>query len=272
MRKRVLVAGVTVAAVVAATGAAAASGFSFGVFRDQQLANLSSPLFGVGRPLAHSSARQLTQAEAAADPTKLATLAKGLKATVVTTQGPAVDDQSSLWPNDENPTYLITCNEEGAADPGLVRIELATGNVTTIVSGTTDCDPHGALLGGRSCSVKRPAVARTAVGFYELLDPLHTTGVTLNRTTGQYRRGVGASNLVTRTALGRASYEGIDILKDGTTYLDFDDSSLGPKNGGPGDFFVKFVPDNPRQWHQAPDRRPRSRRTRRVRSTGCGSA
>jgi hypothetical protein len=250
MRKRVIVAGVTVAAVVAATGAAAAGSFSFGVFRDQQLSNLSSPLFGVGTPLTHSSTRQITQAEAQADPTKLATLAKGLKATVVTTQGPAIDDQSSLWPNDENPTYLITCNEGGTSTPGLVRIELATGTVSTIVTGTTSCDPTRRTPWGTILFGEEAGGGPSGGRMYELIDPLHTTGVTLDRTTGVFSGGVGAANLVTRTALGRASYEGIDILKDGTTYLDFDDSGLGPKNGGPGDFFVKFIPDNPRHGSQ----------------------
>ena len=72
------------------------------------------------------------------------TLASGLTAKVITTQGPAVDDQITLWPNDWNPTYLIACNEQGTADPGLVRIELATGSVSTIVTGTTSCDPDPA--------------------------------------------------------------------------------------------------------------------------------
>src|SRR5262252_5524274 len=137
----------TVPAVVAATvlvvvsSAYAGHMFDFGLFRDQQLSNHANQLFGVDKTLDASSSVQLTQAQAQADPTKLATLAKGLHARVVTTQGPAVDDQISLWPNDTNPTYLIECNEEGTSQPGLVRIELATGAVSTIVTGTTSCDP-----------------------------------------------------------------------------------------------------------------------------------
>ena len=58
----------TVLTVVAAVGllgagAAAAGGpVNFGLFRDQQLANHSKDLFGVGRPVPASSTRQLTQA------------------------------------------------------------------------------------------------------------------------------------------------------------------------------------------------------------------
>ena len=80
---------------------------------------------------------------------------------------------------------------------------------------------------------------------YELIDPIHTTGVTLDRTTGTFSGGVGAQNLVTRTALGTYAFEGLGILPDGTTYLAGDDSAFGPKNGGPGDAYFKFVPASP---------------------------
>jgi len=78
---------VAVASVLAVGTVAAAAKFDlgFGVERDQELAKNSEKLFGVGKPIAESSAVQLTQAQAQADPTKLVTLAKKLKATVVTT-------------------------------------------------------------------------------------------------------------------------------------------------------------------------------------------
>jgi hypothetical protein len=244
MRKRVAIPVAAAAAVCLTIGAAAAGVpfLSFGQFRDRELANQSSHLFGVDKPLAQSSSASISQAEALADPTKLATLARGLKAHVVTTQGPAVDDQISLWPNSLKPTHLIVCNEEGTTAPGLVRIDLKTGAATTIVTGTTSCDPTrrtpwGTILFGEE--------AGQGGRLYELMDPLHTTGVTLDRTTGTFSGGVGASNLVTRTALGTAAFEGLGILGDGTTYLDPDDSGFGPKNGGPGDAYFKFVPTHP---------------------------
>jgi hypothetical protein len=244
LRQRIgIVAFVVVGVMIGASATAiAAGGFDFGLFRDSQLSNMSSDLFGVKKPIAASSTMSIDQATAQADPTKLATLAKGLHARVVTTQGPPVDDQISLWPNDRNPTYLIACNEQGTSDPGLVRIQLLTGNVSTIVTGTTSCDPTrrtpwGTILFGEE--------AGTGGQLYELIDPVNTTGVTLDRTTGTFSGGTGASNLVRRDALGRGGWEGIGLLDDGTTYLDFDDSSLGPKNGGPGDFYVKFRPTNP---------------------------
>ena len=236
---------VAVSATVLITAGAALAGFTFGQYRDKQLAAMSNNLFGVGKPLAQSSTKQLTQAEAQADPTKLATLAKGLHARVVTTQGPAVDDQISLWPNDTNPTYLIACNEQGTSDSGLVRIELATGEVSTIVTGTTGCDPTRRTPWGTIIFGEEAGSNPTGGRLYELIDPLNTTGVTLDRNTGQFSGGVGAQNLVTRTALGRDAFEGLGILHDGTTYLDGDDSGFGPKNGQRGNAYFKFIPDNP---------------------------
>ena len=161
----------------------------------------------------------------------------------MTTQGPAVDDQISLWPNDKNPTYLIACNERGhdRARPGAHRA-LDRQRQHDRHAAPTSCDPTrrtpwGTILFGEEDG--------TGGQLYELIDPIHTTGVTLDRTTGTFSGGTGASNLVRRDALGRAAWEGIGILDDGTTYLAFDDSGLGPKNGGPGDFYVKFLPTTP---------------------------
>jgi hypothetical protein len=238
---------VAIAAVLATASAVAAVGwrFDFGVFRDRQLAAHSHLLYGVGRPIDASSTRQLTEAEAAADPTRLVTLANGLRARVVTTDGPAIYDQISLWPDDTHPTHLIVCNEtDESTEPGLVRVDLATGQATTIVSGTAECDPTrrtpwGTIVFGEEDGQEGR--------LYELIDPLHTTGVTLDRTTGTFSGGTGAQNLVTRTAIGTMAYEGLGILPDGTTYLDGDDSDLGPHDGGPGNSYFKFVPANPFQ-------------------------
>lgn len=243
--RRMAFVAVAVGATVMITAGAAVAGFTFGQYRDKQLSAMSNNLFGVGKPLAQSSTEQLTQEQAQADPTKLVTLAKGLHVHVVTTQGPTVDDQISLWPNDTHPTYLIECNESGTSDPGLIRIELATGTVSTIVTGTTSCDPTRRTPWGTILFGEEAGGGANGGRLYELIDPLNTTGVTLDRTTGQFSGGVGAQNLVTRTALGRAAFEGLGILHDGTTYLDWDDSGFGPKNGGPGDAYDKFIPDNP---------------------------
>jgi hypothetical protein len=41
------------------------------------------------------------------------------------------------------------CNEQEPTDPGLVRIDLATGASTTIVTGITECDPVRGNFVGR---------------------------------------------------------------------------------------------------------------------------
>jgi len=69
----------------------------------------------------------------AAPPLAFATLAKGLSARVVTSGVAAPNlDMGALWPVG-NPTWLLYCNEEGPSDPGVQRINLATGAATTIV-------------------------------------------------------------------------------------------------------------------------------------------
>ena len=101
------------------TGAAAISGFDFGLFRDQQLDAHSLQTFGIVTPVEASSTASISAATAAADPTSLVTLAKGLSARVVTARanvGPNID-MMALWPDDQHPTHLIACNEEGWRNP-----------------------------------------------------------------------------------------------------------------------------------------------------------
>jgi hypothetical protein len=237
--------GVGVVALTTASLAAASGGSSFGVFRDGKLADMPIQLYGIGQPIATSSSRQLTKAQALADPTKLATLAGGLTAKVVTTQGGFAPDQISLWPNAAHPTTLIACNEGDPDKIGLERIDLATGKATTIVTGTEECDPTRLTPWGTIVFGEEDGGGADGGRIYELIDPLHTANVELDRTTGVFSGGTGAKNLVTRSALGRAAYEGLGILNNGTTYLDFDDSDLGPTNGKPGDFYLKFLPAHP---------------------------
>ena len=69
MRKSFTVLTAVAAVGLLGAGVAAAGGpFSFGLFRDQQLANQSKDLFGVGQPLAASSTAQITQADAPGRP------------------------------------------------------------------------------------------------------------------------------------------------------------------------------------------------------------
>src|SRR6266487_500199 len=94
------------------------------------------------------------------------------------------------------------------------------------------------LHGARSCSLRRPAAAPTG-GVYELIDPLNTTGVTLDRATGTFSGGTGAGNLVARPALGRNSFEGFAVYASGVTF--FGDENR-PAGGVAGGAYFKFIP------------------------------
>jgi hypothetical protein len=144
-----------------------------------------------------------------------------------------------LWPNDTDPSWLITCNEQEAAEPGMVRINLATGAQEVILTGTLDCDPvrrtpWGSILFGEEAG-GGPAGGR----LYELIDPLHTTGVSLDRATGTFSGGSGAANLTARPALGRLSFEGLAIYPSGVTYFG---DEYRPAQGVGGGAYFKFIP------------------------------
>ena len=141
MGRRWKVLGLGLAAAMLVGGSALGAG-DFGSAVQHQLHTKSADLFGVGKPLEASSSASITQQEALADPTHLLTLAGGLKAKVVTAgSAPSILDQIALWPDDAHPEWLIECNEGGTTDPALVRINIATGEWATIVTGTSTCDP-----------------------------------------------------------------------------------------------------------------------------------
>src|SRR4030095_9843805 len=158
-----------------ATSAAAVNFFDFGLFRDHQLEVHSNQIFGIHEAVAASSTEDIGGVLADSDPTALVTLAKGLRARVVTAQPNAGSniDMMALWPNDANPTHLIACNEQGTTAPGLQRIRLSDGAVQTILTGINSCDP-----------VRRTAWGTIIFGeeqadgwLLEMINPLAPTGV-----------------------------------------------------------------------------------------------
>jgi hypothetical protein len=165
--------------VATLTAGTAAAVTDFGSFVQAQLRHRSQSLFGVSGPLAGSSTVSISVAEATAHPERLATVAKSLKVRVVSHGVAAPNlDQSALWPNDTHPSWLITCNEQDVADPGLVRINLTSGAQQVIVTGTSDCDPVRRTSWGTIVFGEEAGGGPTGGRMYELLDPLHTTGVT----------------------------------------------------------------------------------------------
>lgn len=243
MRRRILAIATIATLVLGAVGIANALMPDFGTQRDEELLSQSLTRFGVKSDVPASSTASITQAQAVADPTKLVTLAKGLTAAVVTDQAAPNLDMMVLWPSAADPQYLIMCNEqEGATDPGLQRINVTTGAAETIVTGTIDCDPVEATPWGTVVFGEEAGGGPNGGRVYELLDPVGTTGVSLDRTTGVFSGGTGASNLTARPALGRLSFEGIGILPNGVTY--YGDENR-PASGTAGGAYFKFVPAHP---------------------------
>jgi len=238
-RHRLTVAVAVFLAVALAAGAAGAF-TDFGSFVQAQLRHRSPSLFGVNGPLAGSSTSSIGAAEATAHPERLATAAKSLKVRVVGHGVAAPNlDQSALWPDDAHPGWLITCNEQGVTDPGLVRINLASGAQQVIVTGTGDCDPVRRTPWGTVLFGEEAGGGPSGGRMYELVDPLHTTGVTLDRATGSFSGGTGAANLTARPALGRLSFEGLAIYPNGVTY--YGDENR-PASGVGGGGYFKFIP------------------------------
>ena len=222
----------------------ALAGLDFGLDTQNLLASKSQVLFGVGKPIDASSQDSIDAATADADPTALATLANGLNADVVTSGVAAPNiDMMALWPNATDPEWLIACNEQGSAQVGVQRINIETGDAETIVvSGLTSCDPARVTPWGTIVFAEEDG---SNGQLFELIDPLHTTGVAI--TGGTPTCAVppaatgctGADNIVERTAVGKLSFEGIGFTPNGVMY--YGDENR-PNNGTPGGAYFKFIP------------------------------
>lgn len=230
MKRIALIAAAAAGLSIVLTGAIAASAnWDNGHGSDGHGSDLRD--FGVIAGLDHSSQEDVDAATATADPLKLATLAKGLHAKVVTAGNAASTlDMMALWPVD-HPTHILACNEQGTAQPGVQRISLATGVAETIVTGTTSCDPlhvtpWGTVIFGEET---------TTGHVYELIDPLSVTNATLDRVTGV----ASTPKIVQRPALGSIAFEGIGILPNGVSYYG---DELGPVSGAPGGSYYRFTP------------------------------
>jgi hypothetical protein len=140
------------------------------------------------------------------------------------------------WPNSVSPTHLIACNEEGTTQPGVQRIRLSDGFAETILTGTSSCDPVRATPWGTVIVGEENG---TDGWLIEIMDPLTTTGVTFNRTTGD---SSDPAHVAARPAVGRLSFEGIALYESGVMY--YGDENR-PSTGTAGGAYFKFVPTTP---------------------------
>ena len=233
---KVLAAGLLGAALVAG---GALAGADWGVRTQARLADNSESLFGFEKPLAASSTTSADLAAAQTDPRKLVTLAKGLKARVVSKGNAGFRiDQMVLWPATGAATHIIACNEEGTAQAGVQRIALSTGVAETILSGMSSCDPvrvtsWGTVIAGEESG--------SSGQLLEIVNPLGTTDVSFNRVTGALT-GADAANVALRRSVGTLSWESIALYDSGLMY--YGDENR-PSSGSAGGAYFKFVPSTP---------------------------
>lgn len=236
---RPAIAGLAIA-VIAAGSVYALNASDPGAAYESSLATQSKPLFGFGHPL-DAGATGETDAPGAGG----VEAAKGLTVSVASDLVGENADMIALWPDDENPTQAIICNEINSTTaanlgkPTVQRVDLATGAVTNMVTGTNSCDPAhrtawGTIIFGEESG--------TSGRLWELIDPMSFDGnnvVTVNRTDGSTS---DEDRVVSRPALGQLSYEGVVLLPDGTTYYS---DELRPATGAPGGGMYKFIPTTP---------------------------
>lgn len=229
---------VTLAVAAAVSGTALASHADFGQKVEALARAQSLRLFGIHGPLGASSSTDLTLAQIDADPRAAVTVARGLSVQLVSNAANlgASIDMMVLWPNDSAPTHIIACNEGGPAEVGVQRIRLADGKVENIISsGLTSCDPAEITPWG-TVIVGEENGANGRV--FEILDPLHTSNVTVSGS------GVGTTtsdpaHVAPRPALGQLSFEGISVMPNGVVYYQ-DENRPGATDAGGG--YFKFIP------------------------------
>jgi hypothetical protein len=134
-------------------------------------------LFGVLQPLAASSTESVDHATAEADPTSLATVAKGLHVRVVTSDpnAGANIDMIAFWPDDSNPSHLIFCNEMDdpippAADPAVgqnLRAQAAALKLTGYYR-PEDLEVDPGTLAEATANTATPEVQYFVIGTSEL--------------------------------------------------------------------------------------------------------
>ena len=233
----------------------------FGLKVEQRLKAQSEKLFGIEEPLGASAPATLgafrTLSQTANDQVLVA---DGLKVEYLTRNAANNTDMMAFWPNNSQPTHLISCIEDfrnpasigafpsGQAKlfPSVQRINLDTGAVDTVLRGMSACDGIRATPWGTILVTEE----RSDGGAYEILNPLATTELTLTAR--------GANNFVDTNGnpvLGQAAYrgalptmawEGIAVLPSGVVIAG---DELRPGTGGAdrdGGAIFKFVPSAPR--------------------------
>lgn len=244
---------IALAVSLAVSGVAMAD---FGADTEAALKSDSLNLFGFNAPVDSSETVSVPRVPGQ-NALDLIKLADGLNAEILTRQAGHHTDMMVLWPNDTNPSFIITCVEGGREvigkneagydlyNPAVQRINVKSGKVSTILRGMDRCD-----------GIRRTPWGTVVVteetddgGTYEILDPTKIHGLTVaERNTNQFvssKNKPVTGQVAYRGALGNLAYEGLDVGQEGVMYYGDEErpGSYGPNTDG-GALF-KFVPSTP---------------------------
>jgi secreted PhoX family phosphatase len=251
---------ISLAISLAMSGAAIAAD-DFGLKVQNHLKENAKDYFGFIKPIGASESVSVPRmpGQSALD---LIKLAPGLKASIVTRKAANTSDMLAFWPNDTNPTHLVTCIEDfrdptdnvvgtlpsgqDKYGPSIQRVNLKTGAVETILRGMSSCDgirrtPWNTIVATEE---------RDDGGIYEILNPLAITEYTLvargaSDTVDSNGNAAAPGQVEYRGALGKLAWEGLDVTPQGVVYYGDEER---PGSGGPdfdGGGMFKFVPELP---------------------------
>ncbi len=247
----------------------------FGRITQAQLAENSMKLFGVEGPLASSAnehvARSSTFADGVAptaenngrggDAQSTMHVASSLTASYLTRVVANSADQFEFWPHGSSePTHLMFCIEggreliaDGKYNPSVQAVDIATGDVKTILRGMVGCD--GLRVSAWGTILATEEFAGESGGLYEILwSPADDNEYTIeDRGDGGAAATVvdsagdsAADRVVKRTALPSMAWEGLLVLDSGVV---IGGDELRPGSGtqdSDGGAIFKFVPEVPR--------------------------
>ena len=262
---------------ILAAGCSAAHSLDFGERIERQLSARAITYFGFSRPLSTGFTGDVDR-QHGQDASDLITLARGLRAEIVTRHAANKADMFALWPNDTNPTHTIWCIEGGVEDlgttlPGSTVEKLnpsvqaidSSGNVTTLLRGMDRCDgirrtPWGTILATEESGLPFVDVAHMG-SAWEIINPLAMLNHTVtDRAAGTIIDPTGAVSTlaVKRPALPAMAWEGLGVTEQGVVIAgdelrpgDYNtDGSSGASYSGDepdvdGGAIFKFVPAVP---------------------------
>lgn len=229
-------------ALAGLSAAAYADTADFGLSVQQLLEAKSKKLFGVEHPLDASAPATTgayrTSSQTAADQILAA---DGLTVEYLTRGAANHTDMMAFYPAN-NPTHLINCVEgdletlaSGKLNPAVQSVNLASGEVKTLLRGMDRCDgirttPWGTILATEEADDG---------GAYEIFDPLGISEVSVtDRATGAVS---DPAHVAKRSALPVMAWEGLEVLPSGVV-IGGDELRPGGSANADGGALFKFVP------------------------------